>query len=234
MENHQESKCENCIVRELNALKVLSKEELKIISDSKTSKKIEKGEVIFNEGKKLKGVFCVRNGVSKLSKTDTLDKDHIVKIASQGQILGQRSIFANEKTNLSAEAINTMEVCHIPKKEFLSLLKKNLKFTQKVLELMAIDLRFADNALINMAQKTVPQRIALTLLYLEKNFGVDTDKYISLVVKREDIANLVGTAKEACIRSLTKLKKEGLIITNGKRIKIADHKRLQTIAEDGK
>lgn len=231
MENHQKSRCENCIVRQLNALKKLTKDELKIISDSKISKTIEKGEIIFNEGEKLKGVFCVRKGVSKLSKSSDTGRDHIVKIASKGQVLGQRSIIAKEKTNLSAVALDTMEVCYIPKKLITNSLKKNPEFTQKALELMAIDLRFADNALVNMAQKTVQQRIAEALLYLEKNFGVDADGYILLVLKREDIANLVGTAKEACIRIITKLKKEGIISTDGKRIKIVDDKALYRLVE---
>lgn len=231
MEDHQKSRCENCIVRQLNALNALTKDELKIISDSKISKTIEKGEVIFNEGEKLKGVFCVRNGVSKLSKSCDTGKDHIVRIASKGQVLGQRSIIAKEKTNLRAEAINTMEVCYIPQKQITDLLNKNFSFTQKALEHMAVDLGFADNALVNMAQKTVQQRIAETLLYLEKNFGVDADGYILLVLKREDIASLVGTAKEACIRTLTKFKKENLISTDGKRIKVENQKSLYRLVE---
>ena len=46
----------------------MSKEELKQVSDSKTTKTIKKGQPIFEEGEKLNGVYCVRNGVSKLSK----------------------------------------------------------------------------------------------------------------------------------------------------------------------
>ena len=73
-------RCENCIIRELNSLRALKKDELKRISESKVSKTIKKGEVIFAEGEKLNGVFCVRNGVSKLSKMSDNGKDQIVKL----------------------------------------------------------------------------------------------------------------------------------------------------------
>ncbi len=65
MSEHTEQRCENCIVRRLNTLKALTKEELKKISDSKETKSVKKGDEIFKEGDKLNGVFCIREGVSK-------------------------------------------------------------------------------------------------------------------------------------------------------------------------
>ncbi|AUC81115.1 Crp/Fnr family transcriptional regulator [Lacinutrix sp. Bg11-31] len=224
-------RCENCIIRELNSLKALKKDELKRISDSKVSKTIKKGEVIFAEGEKLNGVFCVRNGVSKLSKMSDNGKDQIVKIASRGEILGQRSVITDEKTNLSAVALNDMEVCYIPKQHLQDSLSSNVEFTKAVLLNMANDLKFADNVIVNMAQKTVKQRVAETIKYLEDNFGIDCDGYIAVTLTREDIANIVGTAKEACIRTLSSFKKEKLISTDGKRIKIEDKKALYRLIE---
>ena len=50
-----ESRCENCIIRQFNSLRAMSKEELKKVSDTKTTKKIKKGEPLFEEGDKLNG-----------------------------------------------------------------------------------------------------------------------------------------------------------------------------------
>lgn len=231
MDDHQEGRCENCIIRQLNALKALSKEELKKISDSKVTKSVKKGDALFEEGEKLNGVFCVRNGVSKLSKMSDNGKDQIVKIATKGEVLGQRSVITEESTNLSAVALNDMEVCYIPKNHLTDNISNNVEFTKAILVHMANDLKFADNVIVNMAQKTVRQRIAEALRYLDKNFGVDQDGYIAMTLTREDIANVVGTAKEACIRTLTSFKKEGWITTDGKRIKIEDDKALYRLVE---
>lgn len=83
-----ESKCESCIIRQFNSLRAMNKDELKKVSDSKISKKIKKGEAIFEEGEKLDGVFCIRKGVSKLSKLSANGKDQIVKLASKGEVMG--------------------------------------------------------------------------------------------------------------------------------------------------
>ena len=50
MENFKEDRCENCLVRQLNALNSLNKDQLKRISDSKVFKSIKKGDSIFEEG----------------------------------------------------------------------------------------------------------------------------------------------------------------------------------------
>src|SRR5690554_1090559 len=109
------SKCEQCIIRQFNSLKALTTEELMRISACKTSKIIKKGEVIFEEGDTLKGVYCIKDGVCKLTKLSANGKDQIVKLVVKGELLGQRSLVGSESTNLSAVALNDMEVCFIPK-----------------------------------------------------------------------------------------------------------------------
>ena len=231
MAAHEESRCENCIIRQLNSLKALKKEELKAISDSKETRTIKKGEPLFKEGEKLNGVFCVRNGVSKLSKISDNGKDQIVKIASKGEVMGQRSVIAEEATNLSAVALNDMEVCFIPKTNITARIEDNPAFTQAILKYMAQELKLADDVIVNMAQKTVNQRLAEALLYLDKTFGQDDEGYLALILSRSDIADVVGTATELCIRTLAKFKKDQLLDTKGKRIKLLDKKGLTQIKE---
>ncbi len=225
------SRCENCIVRQFNSLRALSKEELKKVSDSKTSKTIKKGQPLFEEGEKLNGVYCVRDGVSKLSKLSANGKDQIVKLASKGEVMGQRSVIAEEHSNLSAVAVSDMEVCFIPKDSITTSLQKNPNFTLEVLRHMAHDLKEADDVIVNMSQKTVKQRIAEAFLYLKNNFGEDGDGFLALTLSREDIANVVGTATESAIRIISEFKKKGLIHTSGKKIGIEDERKLRDLAE---
>jgi len=226
-----ESRCENCIIRQFNSLRAMSKDELKQVSDSKISKKIRKGEAIFEEGEKLNGVFCVRDGVSKLSKLSSNGKDQIVKLATKGEVMGQRSVIAEETSNLSAVAVNDMELCFIPKEVIVNTLHKNPDFTFEVLRLMAHDLREADDVIVNISQKTVKQRIAEAFIYLKSNYGEDADGYLVLTLSREDIANVVGTATESCIRIISEFKKKGLLKSSGKKLGILDEKKLSDLAE---
>jgi CRP-like cAMP-binding protein len=209
----------------------MSKEELKKVSDAKVSKKIKKGETLFEEGEKLDGVFCVRDGVSKLSKLSPNGKDQIVKFASKGEVMGQRSVIAQESTNLSAIAVSDMDVCFVPKEIISDTLNTNPNFAVEVLRHMAHDLKEADDVIVNMSQKSVKQRMAEAFIYLNKNYGQDEDGFLRLILSREDYANVVGTATESCIRIISEFKKKELIKTSGKKIGIANEKELLDLAE---
>jgi len=209
----------------------MSKAELLKVSESKVTKKVKKGETLFEEGDKLDGVFCVRNGVSKLSKLSANGKDQIVKLASKGEVIGQRSVVAEETTNLSAVAVSDMEVCFIPKDSIVHTLSQNPDFAVEVLRHMAHDLKEADDVIVNMSQKTVKQRIAEALLYLKSHHGEDDQGFLTLTLSREDIANVVGTATESAIRIISEFKKKGLIKTSGKKIGVVNDKMLQDLTE---
>ncbi|XMO85581.1 Crp/Fnr family transcriptional regulator [Algibacter sp. AS12] len=223
------SKCEQCIIKQFNSLKSLTKDELVRISACKTTRTIKRGEVIFEEGDTLNGVYCVKDGVCKLSKLSENGKDQIVKMVVKGQLLGQRSLISDESSNLQAVALNDMEVCFIPKSEIIADLQKNPKFSFDVLQDMAHDLKEADDIIVNMAQKSVKQRLAETLIYIHNNFGVNPDGTLSVLLSREDYASIVGTATESAIRVLSQFKKEGLITTLGKFIKIEDLNGLRRV-----
>ena len=122
-----------------------------------------------------------------------------------------------------------MEMCFIPKSEIMADLVKNPKFTMDVLKKMANDLKDSDISLVNMAQKSVKRRMAEILIYIYDNFGTNADDYLNIVISREDYASIVGTATESAIRILSQFKKEGLISTEGKQIKIEDYGSLKWI-----
>jgi CRP/FNR family transcriptional regulator len=81
----------------------------------------------------------------------------------------------------------------------------------------------ADRAdfITNMAQKSVRQRLAFSLLLLMEIYQ---DEPINL--SREDMANFVGTATETLIRLLKDFKEEGLVEINTRKISVLDAKKM--------
>jgi len=224
------SRCEQCIVRELSSLKALNKEELSTIAASKTKKIIKKGDVIFEEGDNVNGIFCVRDGIAKLTKLSANGKDHIVKLVKKGELLGQRSMISDEPVNLTAVALEDMNVCFIPKPEVMGFFDKNNQFSMNVMKSICHDLKDADDIMVNLAQKHVKQRLAIMLLYLNETFGIDDDNTLKISLSRDELSSLIGTATESCIRLLSEFNKENLIELIGKKIKLKDIVKLKKIA----
>lgn len=225
------SKCEQCIVREFSSLKALTKDELLRMAECKTTKTIKKGEVIFEEGENVNGIFCIKEGVCKLTKLSSNGKDHIVKLVAKGELLGQRSMISDEPVNLSAVALEDMQVCFVPKNEVMGFFEKNNAFSMNVMKTICGDLKEADDLMVNLAQKTVKERLAYTLIYLYESFGNNPDDSLHIQLSREELASIIGTATESCIRLLSDYKKLGLIEISGKKIILRDLGKLRKMTE---
>jgi CRP-like cAMP-binding protein len=224
-------KCEQCIVRELSSLNALNKGELLRLAECKTSYIVKKGEHIFEEGDSVNGVYCITSGVCKLSKLSANGKDQIVKLVKAGELLGQRTLISEEPANLSAVALEDMEVCFIPKSEVLNMFDQNNQFSRNVMKTICGDLKETSDHLVSISQKTVKERLAETLIYLEENFGKNTDGSLHIQLTREELAGMIGTATESCIRLLSDFNKLGLIELIGKKIVIKDIGKLRRIAD---
>ena len=223
--------CEKCVIRDLNSLSSVSVHDLQSIAKKKTSLHIQKGEVIFSEGTSLKGVYCLRNGKCKLTKLAPNGKELIVRFIRKGELVGHRSVISNSVAHLTVTALEEMEVCFIPKNEIIELFKNNSEFSLEITKSLADDLDEANSAIANMAQKNVRERLAESLLFFERIFGIDGEGYISVTLTREEIANAIGTATESTIRLLSEFKKEGYISLSGKRIRIENKVKLQHLTE---
>src|SRR5690606_14584764 len=197
----------------------------------KTSYTIKKGEPIFEEGESVNGIYCIKDGVCKLSKLSANGKDQIVKLVKPGELLGQRSMISDEPANLSAVALEDMEVCFIPKSEVLGFFNNNNQFSMNMMKTICGDLKDADDHMVSMAQKTVKERLAETLIYLEDTFGKNEDGSLHIQLSREELAGMIGTATESCIRLLSEFAKNNLVSLNGKKINILDKNKLKRMAE---
>lgn len=224
-------KCEQCIVREFSSLKALNKEELLKLADCKSTYTIKKGEPIFEEGETINGIYCIKDGVCKLTKLSANGKDQIVKLVKSGELLGQRSMISDEAANLSAVALEDMQVCFVPKKEVLDFFNGNNQFSMNVMKTICGDLKEADDHMVSMAQKSVKERLAETILFLDDNFGRNEDGTLKVQLSREELAGMIGTATESCIRLLSEFNKSNYIELVGKKIKIVDKNKLKRLSE---
>lgn len=223
--------CEYCIVRKQSSLRALTPEELDIVEGSRVSYNLKKGESLFSEGENINGIFCVNEGVCKMTKLSSNGNQQVIKLSAAGELLGQRSMISEEPAGLSAIAVNDMHVCFIPKEKVLEFFNHNNRFSMSMMKAICGDLKEANTHLVDMAQKSVKQRLAGTLLYLYDTFGTDGEGNLQLKLSREELAGIIGTATESCIRLLSDLQKEGRIRLSGKNISLVDTNALKRLNE---
>lgn len=201
--------------------------ELDEISDQKSYALYKKGQYIFREGSEPKGLFCIHDGNVKITKISEDGKEQIVRLAKPANFIGYRALLCNDIYRASAIALVDTHVCFFPKELYFQLLHSKPEVAATTINVLTRDLKFAENMMMNMAQKHVKGRIAEILLILEDFYGIyEKDQTINTTLKREDIGHLVGTTTETSIRIISELAKEGVVELVGKKIRIIDKPKL--------
>ncbi|HLS71355.1 MAG TPA: Crp/Fnr family transcriptional regulator [Chitinophagaceae bacterium] len=205
--------------------------DLDFLNKSKISSDYRKGQTIFNEGTTPFGLYCINQGKVKISKPTDDGRELIIRLAKSGDLIGYKALLSGEKYTASAIALDDSSVCFIPKDAFLDILKKDHNLSLKLMSLISSELRKAETKVAQLAHKPVRERLAETLLLLKETFGLKEDeKTLNVELSREEIANIVGTATESIIRTLSEFRKDGIVELNGKNITIVNKNLLITRA----
>jgi CRP/FNR family transcriptional regulator len=223
--------CYYCSARYKSIFNELGLEEAKSVDLSKKCMIYKKGQRIFEEGTYPHGLYCVNNGKIKVTQTGPDGKEQIIHLCGNGDVMGYRPILSGDKYSCSATALETSSVCYIPVNVFTDLIKENVRLTSKIIKLFSADLKEAETSITNMAQKSVKERLAQAILLLKETYGYEKDeRTINVSITREDLASMVGTAREVITRLLFEFNKEGSIELKGKKIKIRNQEKLIKIA----
>lgn len=222
--------CEKCSIDSGSLFKHLTHEEADLINFEKEFRRYNRGEILYNEGSRISGFYCIHSGIIKVFKTGLDGKEQIIRFAKPGDIIAYRSVLSNEVACTSAKVIEDSSVCFIPSEILISLVKSNSNYAFEILRLACHELGEANSFITDIAQKTVRERLAEILLLLVHDFGLDDQNYLQISLTREELANIVGTATESVIRLLSEFKLDKLVELNGRKIKILNKKELEKIS----
>jgi len=210
--------------------KKLTDQEFAQLNFDKTCSLYKKGSIIYREGSRLTGFYCITRGIVKIFKTGIDGKEQIIRFAKKGEIIAYRSLLSQELACTTAKIIDEAVLCHIPYQTLLFLIQNNWQFSLHMLQIVCRELREANDYITDIAQKTVRERLAEVLLLLKDNFDLDNTNTLQISLTREELANMVGTATESVIRLLSEFKQDKLIDLQGRRIKFLDVAKLNRVA----
>ena len=210
----------------------LSDEDLSILRQNMVTHTYKNGEILFREGGYPTGVFYIESGKVKKYKTDKEGKEQIFYICTKEEILGYHALISDEKYTDTASTIEESEISFIPKDDFLKVVQLSPILSNRLLKVMSHEFSVLVNVLTVLSQKTVRQRLALSLLILRDKFKDDKleNKPVELDLSRDDLSKFVGTARETLVRLLHDFKEEGLIEVNGRVIVLKNAFELSKIA----
>jgi len=204
-----------------DARKVLN---LNDLCKNKKIKAIKKKSELFSEGDVPLNIYFIKSGTIKVYKSHPDGKELITNIYNANEFLGFEPILNGDNYQQSAVAMEDSEVIVIPKYDFTTLLQSHPDVSKSFISLLCKKVAEKEKQLLNLAYNSVRQRTAEALLKVN-----DLKNKDNIHISRDDLAKVVGTATESVIRILSDFKDEGVIETDGGRVKIIQPVKLEKI-----
>ncbi len=208
-------------------LSSLSRKEQQLLLEHSDTLTFKKRKLIFYEGGIPTGAFLIESGRAKIYKTGLDGKDQIFYVYKAGDLLGYHALLCNEHYEDSCEALEDCKILFISKTNFSSLIKKISSLNQLLIQNMSHEFGVLVNTITVLAQKPLRERLALYLLILNEKYA---EQGGNIMLPREDLANIIGTARESLGRLLKEFKEEGMIEVDNKIIRVNQHEKLLRIA----
>ena len=190
-----------------------------------------KGEMIFREGSYPSGIYYIKTG--RVKKYKVIDGgEQIIYVANTGELLGYHALLSEEHFPDSAATLEESIIGFIPKEDFLEVLRRSNVLSRRLLKTLSHEFTVLANGLALFAQRSVRERLALQLIVLREKYKVNFQPGmpVEINMSREDLASLVGTARENIIRILSEFKEMDMLITKGRKIVVLDVNKLIKVA----
>lgn len=202
--------------------------EVKKLLQNRTVRTFKKKDLLFMEGQTPNDLYYVESGQVKTYKINYDGKELITGIHKEGEFIGFVPLLEDKSYNETAEILEEAKILIIPRPDFLSVIYSSKNIAGKFIKILAKDLDEAEARLLDIAYKSVRQRVATVLLKLNESLA-KTSGSASISMGRKDISNMVGTATESLNRTLADFKDEGLIEISGDGLRITNKDKLEKL-----
>ncbi len=182
----------------------------------------DKGDIIFLEHDACDGIYFVKSGRVKVYKTSAEGKEQVLKVMAHGDSFNDVPVFDGGPNPASADAMEATTVYVIPKRDLLSLMEENPAVALGVIKVFAGRLRHLTMLVEDLSFRHVTSRLAKVLLEHADGTAEGHKRRLT----QQEMASIIGTAREVVGRSLRSLEEQGVIRMEGHRIVIVDKRKL--------
>ena len=201
------------LLSRVSLLKGLSSKLLSKISSYAHFHHYRRGERIFSEDSSGECLYVLVSGRVKIY-TSAGSRSKTFALLEPGDFFGEMALLGEPTRSASARAILDTELLVLQRKDFHRFLKDDSVLTLTVLQTLCSRLRRADKEIEMLSFQNVIGRTAITLAELETKYGKPAQGggvLIDADLTQQELADLVGTAREMVTRVLSRFRKMNAI-----------------------
>jgi CRP-like cAMP-binding protein len=203
----------------------LSLTELEAVKRHVFEKSVERNELILLEEEPAEAVYFVVSGAVKAFKTSAEGKEQILCLLRPGESFNDVPIFDGGPNPASVIAMSPVTLYGISKTDMRTLLQEHPNIATNIIKVLAERVRHFVSLVEDLSFRHVIGRVAKILL----KYAADGTRPGPRLTQQE-IAAMVGTAREVVSRSLKALEAEGAIRMDHHRIVIISKEILEEMS----
>lgn len=191
-----------------------------------------KGETLFSEGEEATGFYLLVAGYLKLCRVSSDGREKVLHFVRPGETFAEAAFFGDGRYPAESRALEAGEALFLPRQGFMNLMEKNPQFALNLVVSLSLSLRRFARQIEELTFADVASRLASFLIKRaeEKSTSYNGITYLELGIKKGELAAQLGTAGETVSRTFRKLKEEGIIELDGRKVTILQMDRLQQLA----
>lgn len=199
----------------------------------------QKDDYLFFQGDPAEWLVFVVEGRVKMIKHSESGRETILSTFGPGQIVGEVGVLAGDEYPATAQALESTVTLSLRRAEYVALMRTHPELAWALIQELGRRLLRAHETIRSMAVEKVERRVARVLLRMASTTGERLEEpeppgavRITLLLSRQDIADMAGTVIETAIRTMSKFQKQGFIETREGHIILLKPHQLVAIAEE--
>lgn len=187
----------------------------------------EKGDILFHKGDPCNGFHLIVYGQVKLAFTSPAGGEKVVEILGQGQTFGEALMFMDKPYIVFAQTLSDSLLLHLSKSVIFEELERDPTLGRKMIAGMSMRLHQLVMDVESYSMQSGKQRIIGYLLRELPDEEQGNDIVVTLPTNKGIIASRLNLTQEHFSRILHELTELGLIVVEGRKIRIPDLDRLR-------
>lgn len=201
------------LLRRVPIFSELSTFQLTQLANAVTKRRVKRGELIVEQGKKSHALFVILSGRARVVITDRRAKEVILAVLGPGDYIGEMSLIDGKSHSANVQAEVQTDLLVLEHAEFTQCLAENHATANSVIKGLASRLRKADETISSLALMDVYGRVAKVLVGVSKP-GAANQLLIKDKLTRQDIAKMVGASREMVSRVMRDFEAQGFFKTH--------------------
>lgn len=193
------------------------------IAGRATRRSYARRELVFLEGEPPLAAYFVMSGQVRTLKLSPQGREQVLARLGPGEALNLAAVFDGRGNLASAEAVNAVTVCLIPREDLLAAIRRYPRLAEAMLVEAASRFRDLTALVEDLAFRTVRARLARFLLRQASERGRR--------LTQAEMAAELGTVRDVIGRTLIDFQDDGLISVERHRIVVKNRARLEALAE---